>query len=135
MKTWGYGLRTRLTICIIELVVWIRVTVLSYIQLTTRLNQSIPKMLPVMTEKLQQLHVRQRRLQELKPKIEEVSLTSACFIQSCTCTCIYMYVHNVISVILTKCMYQGSLYILLHNSSWNVESEEIIWHGDEATTR
>ena len=41
-------------------------------QITTRLNQSIPSLLPTMTEKLQQLQARQQRLHELKPKIDEV---------------------------------------------------------------
>ena len=54
--------------------------ILSFQQLTTRLNQSIPKMLPVISEKLQQLQARQRRLQELKPKIDEVSFIATCFL-------------------------------------------------------
>lgn len=45
-------------------------TFLHFHQITTRLNESIPRILPGLEESIQQLQDRQRQLQEIKPKIE-----------------------------------------------------------------
>ena len=45
-------------------------------QLSDRLNRSIPTLLPVMKREVEQLQEKQRRLIELKPKMEEVTHTS-----------------------------------------------------------
>ncbi len=42
------------------------------LQITSRLNESIPKILPNLEDNVRHLLDRQRQLQEIKPKIEEV---------------------------------------------------------------
>ena len=42
------------------------------VQITTRLNEAIPRMIPRLNNELHQLQDQQKKLQELKPKIEEV---------------------------------------------------------------
>lgn len=48
------------------------------VQITMRLNEAIPKMIPRLNTELRELQERQKRLQELKPKIEEVGVVCEC---------------------------------------------------------
>lgn len=41
-------------------------------QITDRLNNTVPRLLPTLEDKQRELQEKQKRLQELKPKIEEV---------------------------------------------------------------